>query len=454
MSRASRPKQLLALTSSLTMLQETATRVRAAGFAPPIVICNDEYRFVVAHQMQEAGLATASIVLEPDRRNTAPSAAIAALMAIESDPAALLAILPSDHQITDDIAFRECLKAAVPAARAGRIVVFGVAPTFPATGYGYIESGDPLRDAPNCCVVSRFVEKPDRAAAEALLAAGTFRWNSGIFLCEARTILAELERNEPELVSACRSAIAMGRRDLDFFRLDRSAFLAAKAISIDRAVMERTERGGVVTAMFPWSDLGSWNSLWDSAQRDEAGNAVSGEVVVHDVTGSYLRSEGPLVAALGVRDLVIVATADAVLVAPRGRAQEVGVLVERMRADGRTEHADHLVVHRPWGTYQTVDVGEGFQVKHILIRPGARISKQYHLRRAEHWVVVQGTAHVTRGETNIVLQQNESTYISVGEIHCLENLGPEPLRVIEIQTGSYLGEDDIVRLDDRYGRVS
>ncbi len=455
LSRSQYPKQLLPLVSSRSLLQEAVLRVaEAPRFAPPLLVANDEHRFIVAEQLREIGIAPRALVLEPMGRNTAPAAAIAALILTAADPDALMLVAPSDHAIGERAAFLSALDRAARAARAGALVTFGVTPDRPETGYGYIRRGAPWPGVKGCFAVASFVEKPDRARAEAFLAAGDHYWNSGIFLFPAKRYLDELQRREGALVEACRRALAKAARDLDFLRLDREAFGAARAVSIDYAVMEHTSAAAVVPVAMGWSDVGTFDALWHAGTKDDAGNVAVGDTVTEDVRNSYLRADHGMVAALGVEDLVIVATSDAVLVAPRLRAQDMKRLVARLERDGRSEVKSHPLVHRPWGSFRSIHIGERVQVKHIVVKPGAKLSLQYHNQRAEHWVIVRGTATVTRGDEVITMHEDQSTYIPIGTPHRLENKGDAPLHLIEVQTGSYLGEDDIVRLDDSYGRSS
>jgi mannose-1-phosphate guanylyltransferase/mannose-6-phosphate isomerase len=361
-------------------------------------------------------------------------------------------VLPSDHLIADDAAFQRAVATAAQAAASGRLVTFGMTPDCPETGYGYIRRGDPLDGLEGCFAVSSFVEKPDRATAEGYLVDGGYVWNSGMFLFRADTFMAELTRFNPEITNGCQSAVDDGQNDFDFFRLDEEAFTACPSLSVDYAVMEKTNRAAVVPAALGWNDIGSWAALWENGAKDAGGNSLQGDVVVHDVRGSYIRSDGTLVAALGIEDAVIVVTDDAVLVTTRDRAPDIPLLVKELKARGRSETDAHSRVYRPWGYYQTVDTGLTFQVKHLMVKPGAKLSLQSHDKRAEHWVVVSGTAEVTHGADILNLGPNQSTYIPRGTKHRLANLGDEPLRVIEVQSGSYLGEDDIVRYDDDYGR--
>jgi mannose-1-phosphate guanylyltransferase/mannose-6-phosphate isomerase len=373
-------------------------------------------------------------------------------MLAASDPGALMLLMPADHIIRNRTSFLDAVDRAARAARQDYLVTFGITPDAPETGYGYIRRGSLLKEQTECFGVARFVEKPDAATAAGYLASGEYDWNSGMFLFKAQVFLDELERLEPEMLSHCREAVAKGRRDLDFFRLETESFAKAKATSIDYAVMERTDRAAVVPVEMGWSDIGSWEALWTAADRDDLGNATKGDVLHHGARNSYLRSEGPLVAAVGVEDMVVVATPDAVLVSHKSASQDVKRIVEQLERSGRELHTTHRKVYRPWGSYEGIDSGKNFQVKHITVNPGAKLSLQMHHKRAEHWIVVSGTAQVTCGDKVFPLKENQSTYIPLGEKHRLENLGPEPLHLIEVQSGSYLGEDDIVRFEDTYGR--
>jgi mannose-1-phosphate guanylyltransferase/mannose-6-phosphate isomerase len=453
LSRRLYPKQLLPLAGAHTMIQDTAERFKGEGFAPPIVICNQDHRFLIAEQLRERGVQDARIVLEPVGRNTAPAAAVAALLSARTDPDAVVLLVPSDHVIRDVAAFRNAVGAALPAARKGALVTFGIKPSAPETGYGYIARGEPLAGASGCFRVERFVEKPDRPTAERYLATGQHFWNSGMFLFSAKAFLAEMKRLEPEMLAACEAAVAKGRGDMDFYRLDEASFESSPAQSIDYAIMEKAANAAVVPVDMGWSDVGSWQSLWDITAKNEAGNATQGDVLLERVQNSYLRSDGPLVAAVGVEDLVVVATTDAVLVAHRDATQDVKRVVDELEKAGREHHVQHRKVYRPWGSYESIDTGERFQVKRIVVNPGAKLSLQMHHHRAEHWVVVSGTARVVCGEKEFLLQENESTFIPLGTKHRLENPGKVPLHLIEVQSGTYLGEDDIVRFEDTYGRT-
>jgi mannose-1-phosphate guanylyltransferase / mannose-6-phosphate isomerase len=453
LSRALFPKQFLPLLTERTMLQETVLRVSGGdGIGAPIVVSNEEHRFLVAEQLREIGVAPAAHILEPFGRNTAPAVAAAALMLLERDPDAALLVLPSDHMIRDIDAFRDCVARARALAERGSLVTFGLRPDEPNTGYGYIRRGAPVTGTQQAFAVAEFVEKPDRARAADYVASGQYFWNSGMFVFTARRYVEELEALRPDIVSATRRAMAKGVPDLDFLRLDAEEFSACPSESIDYAVMERTRSACVVSADFGWSDIGSWAALWSFGDKDAGGNVVRGDVYLDATSGSYVRAESRLVAAVGVDDLIIVETDDAVLVARKDRAQDVKQAVEHLKSSQRDEHISHRRVFRPWGYYECIDEGERFQVKRLMIKPGAKISLQLHRRRAEHWVVVSGRARITRGEQELMLGPNQSTYIEVGQKHRLENAGAEPLFVIEVQSGDYLGEDDIVRFADDYRR--
>lgn len=453
LSRTLFPKQFLALGSELTMLQETALRVVGKRFAPPLVVCNEEHRFIVAEQLRAKALCPKEIILEPAGRNTAPAACLAALRLLAEDTGALMLVMPSDHIIADTERFLTAVETAMAVAAEGMLVTFGIHPAHPETGYGYIETGPRLSGHDGIHRVGRFVEKPDMDTAKAYVEGGGYLWNSGIFLFPAAAFVAELERFEPAMVEACRRALADSERDLIFCRPGRDAFGAATAESIDRAVMERTDRAAVVPVDMGWNDVGAWSALWDIGEKDADGNVAQGNVLLHDVHDAYVRSDHPLVAVAGLRNVVVVATDDAVLVADRSRAQDVKHIVERLKAGRREEYALHTTVHRPWGSYRSVDRGERFQVKRIVVKPGERLSLQKHFHRAEHWIVVQGTALVTRGDERMLVTENQSVYIPMGTVHRLENPGKVMLQMIEVQSGSYLGEDDIVRLEDNYARA-
>ncbi|RMF10357.1 MAG: mannose-1-phosphate guanylyltransferase/mannose-6-phosphate isomerase [Alphaproteobacteria bacterium] len=452
LSRALYPKQLLPLVSDRTMIQETARRVAAPErFARPVVVANEEHRFIIAEQLREAAIVVETILLEPVGRNTAPAVALAALFLLDRGQDPLMLVMPSDHVIRDNSAFCAAVDRAREAARSGMLVTFGVTPDRPETGYGYIERGAELA-VDGVHDVSAFVEKPNAETAARYLETGRFLWNAGIFMFSARTYLDVLGRHAPEILDACKAAMADCVADLDFHRPDREAFMACPSESIDYAVMEKTDRAAVVPVDMGWSDVGSWAALWELADKDPSGNAIKGDVIALDTHDSLVRSEGPAVATVGVDNLVVVATDDAVLVANKDKVQNVKQVVDAFARSNRSEHMSHTVVYRPWGSYQTADAGERFQVKRLVVKPGEQLSLQKHLHRAEHWVVVKGTAKVTRGDETFILHENESTYIPIGEVHRLENPGKIPLYIVEVQSGAYLGEDDIVRFDDTYGR--
>ncbi len=453
LSRALYPKQFLPLAGEHTMLQDTVLRVSEARFAAPLLICNDEHRFIAAEQLRAIGCSPREIILEPVGRNTAPAVAVAALRLRElAGEQALLLVMPSDHVIQDRNAFLQAVEQAAAAARQGAMVTFGITPDRAETGYGYIRLGAPWTTPERVHGVAQFVEKPDQATAEGYLASGGYVWNSGLFLFSVQTYLSELERHQPDMLGACQKALDSRSHDLDFTRLEKAAFAASPADSIDYAVMEKTTAAAVVPVAMGWSDVGSWSALWDIGEKDAAGNVLSGDVIAQDTENAYIRADSRLVAVAGLRDVVAVVTDDAVLLAHRDSVQDVKAIVSELKAQGRAEHAFHTTVHRPWGAYRGIDAGERFQVKRIVVHPGEKLSLQMHYHRAEHWVVVTGTARVTRDDTHFLLHENESTFIPAGAVHRLENPGKLPLHLIEVQSGSYLGEDDIVRLEDGYGR--
>ena len=455
MSRAHYPKQLLALSGSHTMLQATARRVSAAThYAPPLIIANNDHRFIVAEQLQAAGIKPRAIVLEPVGRNTAPAAAIAALALVKDTPDAIMSLLASDHVIADEAAFTTAMQTAAQAASRGSLVTLGIKPDRPETGYGYIRQGQPIADTNDVKHVVEFVEKPDLTTAEGYLRSGNYLWNSGMFVLGAQAYLDELARLAPDMMEACRKAYEASFTDLDFLRLDPETFGACPTDSIDYAVMEKTDQAAVVPVDIGWNDIGGWPALWDLADKDEDGNAVIADSLLQDVRGSYLRAEdGRLIAAIGVENLIVISTSDAVLITHRDRSDDVKNTVEQLKAKDRYEALHHRKVYRPWGEYNEIDEGSRFRVKRIIVKPGGILSLQKHKHRSEHWVVVKGNAIVTRSEEVTKLQENQSTFISAGEIHRLENNADVPLQVIEVQSGEYLGEDDIERLDDQYGRV-
>ncbi|OAB57234.1 mannose-1-phosphate guanylyltransferase/mannose-6-phosphate isomerase [Leptolyngbya valderiana BDU 20041] len=454
LSRQTYPKQLIALLGERTLLQETVLRIAGAqGFGKPLIIANNEHRFLIAEQLRAIECPPRAIVLEPAPRNTAPAAAVAAEMLVRRDPDAIMALMPADHVIADTAALRAALQRAAAAAAAGRLVTFGIAPSRPETGYGYIRSGAPLATAPGVHEVAAFVEKPDRATAERYLTDGAFLWNSGIFVMPAAGLLEEMERLQPKIVEAARCALDAARTDVDYLRLDEASFALSPSISIDYAVMERTERAAVVPVDCGWNDVGAWHALWELDAKDAAGNVARGAVRLSAARNSYFRSEDEhLLVGVGVEDLVVVSTKNATLVTTRAQAPEVGKIVRAMAAEGRPETELPPTVYRPWGHYEDLVEGEGFRVKRIVVNPGGRLSMQYHHHRSEHWVVVEGEATVTCGETRSTVYPNQSVYIPKGAKHRLENATDQPLILIEVQCGDYVGEDDIVRLDDVYGR--
>ena len=452
LSRDLLPKQMLPLLGERSLLAETVERVSGDAFASPIIICNQEHRFLVSEQLATLGIAPEAIIVEPVGRNTAPAIAAAAALLRSRDSNAIMLVLPSDHVIADTAAFGRAVGVAARAAEAGYLVTFGITPTAPETGYGYIRSGDGLGSHDGAYRIEQFVEKPDSATAAGYFADGNWSWNSGMFIFPVNLLLDELARFEPDIVTSAAQAVARAQADGVYIQLDRDNFAAAPSKSIDYALMERTDRAVVVPSALGWSDVGSWSALWDLGDKDDAENVAIGDVLAEDTGGSYLRTQGPLLATLGLKDIVVVATGDVVLVAAKDRAQDIKSLVTRLRQAGRPEAVSHSVVNRPWGTYQTVDSGPGFQVKRITVKPGAKLSLQKHAKRAEHWVVVNGMARVTRDDEILMLGVNQSTYIPLGAVHRLENPGTEMLELIEVQSGSYLGEDDIVRLRDDYGR--
>jgi len=449
LSRSAYPKQFLALTGQQSLLQQTLLRI-PANAAAPIVITNAEHRFLVAEQCRAAGVRPAHVVLEPLARNTAPAIAAAAVLASRADPDAVLLVLASDHEIQREAQFHRCIEQALPVAQAGKLVTFGIVPDAPHTGYGYIQRG--IEDEHGVHAIQCFVEKPDLANAQRMLDSGEHYWNSGMFLFRAGVFLSELARFNPTMLAQVRAAVAEAEQDLDFIRLSKAAFEQCPSDSIDYAVMEHTKLGAVVAADIGWSDIGSWSALADILPKDDKGNALIGDVLTENSRNCLVHAGSRLVAAVGVQDLVIVETADAVLVAHKSQAQSVKKIVEGLQASDRGECTHHRKVYRPWGSYEGIDVGERFQVKRIEVKPGGTLSLQMHHHRAEHWIVVSGTAKVTCGDTVSLLTENQSTYIPLGVTHRLENPGKLMLELIEVQSGAYLGEDDIVRFEDTYGR--
>jgi len=449
LSRKMYPKQFLSLLHDETMLQKTLSRLDGLEHAAPIVVCNDEHRFIVAEQARQSGVEDLSIILEPFGRNTAPAIAVAALHALQHAQDPLLLVLSADHEIADEKAFCDAVRKAQPLAEAGKLVTFGIVPDHAATGYGYIKRGKPQDKG---YIVDEFVEKPGHATATEYLDSGDYYWNSGMFMFKAQAYLDELKKFNLDMVTHCEQAARKLTEDIGFLRLDADAFAKCKSDSIDYAVMEKTDLACVVPMDAGWSDIGSWASLWDHSNKDDAGNSTHGDVMTSETENSFVHAESRLVATVGVKDLVIVETQDAVLVADKNKSQEVKQIVERLKLEQREEEKFHRIVYRPWGSFDSVDAGEGYKVKRISVKPGARLSKQMHHHRAEHWVVVRGTARVFRDDEIFDLHENESVFIPLGATHYLENPGDGPLDIIEVQSGSYLGEDDIVRFDDIYGR--
>ena len=453
-SRGLYPKQFLPIAGDTTMLQETLARLHGLSSKGCTVICNEEHRFIVAQQAQEASEKLSSIILEPVGRNTAPAIALAAFDLLEQssgESSPLVLVMAADHLIQDVPAFQAAVGVAAEQAGQGKLVTFGIVPESPHTGYGYIRRGAATGEA---YAVEEFVEKPDEATAQSYLDNGGYYWNSGMFMFAADAYLSELKQYRPDIYAACEQAYKENSRDVDFLRVGAESFAACPDESVDYAVMEKTDRAVVVPLSAGWSDVGAWSSLWEVGDADEEGNVFSGDVISHSTRNSYVRSEHRLVATVGLEDIVVVESNDAILVADRNKVQDVKKIVEQLKASGRNEVLHHRHVHRPWGVYDSIDNGERYQVKRITVNPGAKLSVQMHHHRAEHWIVVSGTAKVTNGDKEILLTENQSTYIPVGVVHALENPGVIPLELIEVQSGSYLGEDDIVRFEDRYGRVA
>ncbi|WNO61869.1 mannose-1-phosphate guanylyltransferase/mannose-6-phosphate isomerase [Rheinheimera sp. MMS21-TC3] len=455
LSRAKKPKQFLPLLNDKSMLQNTVLRLQGlAGLQQPMVICNEDHRFMVAEQFRELAQGTPTILLEPQGRNTAPAIAVAALQALKVDTDPVLLVLAADHAIKNIPAFHQAIDLALPAAEAGKLVTFGIVPTSAHTGYGYIKQGQSLQDSvsKNVYAVEAFQEKPDAATAQQFINAGNYFWNSGMFMFKASTFLTELSQFSPDILAAAKQALALAKADLDFIRLDYDAFTASPSDSIDYAVMEKSANAVMVSLDAGWSDVGSWDSLWQIMAKDNSGNASRGDVLLEQCSNSYINAEERLVTVIGLDDVIVVETKDAVLVANKAHIQGVKNIVSKLQSYGRSEVEFHREVFRPWGKYDSVTDGARFQVKHITVKPGAKLSVQKHHHRAEHWVVVKGTALVRNGDKEFLVSEDESTYIPLGTIHSLENPGKIPLELIEVQSGSYLGEDDIIRYEDKYGR--
>ncbi|MCL1143249.1 mannose-1-phosphate guanylyltransferase/mannose-6-phosphate isomerase [Shewanella gaetbuli] len=452
LSRQQFPKQFLTLFGENSMLQTTANRLAGLQHKPPVVICNEEHRFSVAEQFRLNNIDNSGIILEPVGRNTAPAIALAAMLAIRNGEDPLMLVLAADHVIKDEPAFCHAVNQAIPLAQQNQLVTFGIVPTQPETGYGYIQRGASLADNLGF-EVNQFVEKPDLATAENYLATGNYYWNSGMFLFKASAYLKELKQYRPLIYTACEASLADTTHDLDFIRINQTVFETCPDESIDYAVMENTQHAVVVPMDCGWSDVGSWSALWEIQDKDADGNVFNGDVIGINTQNSYVKASEKLVATIGLDDVVVVETKDAILVAKQSEVQQVKNVVEQLKSQQRSEWQHHREVYRPWGKYDSIDNGGRFQVKRITVKPGAKLSVQMHHHRAEHWIVVSGTAKVTNGDKDILLTENQSTYIPVGVVHALENPGIVPLELIEVQSGSYLGEDDIVRFEDRYGRV-
>ena len=449
-SRQGRPKQYLNLIGETSMLQQTLTRIEALAQTSPIIVCNEEHRFLVAEQVRQLGLTSPTIILEPEGKNTAPAIALAAIAASASDSKVNLLVLPADHYVGEPTALIDAIEKAASAASQGKLVTFGLVPSHPETGYGYIRRGEAL--AIDVSVLERFVEKPDQPPAEGYIASGDYVWNSGMFMFTAGQFLVSLAKFQPKMAQVCQRAMEQAERDMDFIRPDAEVFTTCPSDSIDYAVMEHAPDGAVVSLDCDWSDIGAWSALWQTGDQDSAGNVTHGDVVLNKTQNSYIRSQSRLVTTTGVGDIVVVETADAVMVADRHSVQDVKDIVNALKASDRSEADVHQRVFRPWGSYESLTSGAGFQVKRLIVNPGQQLSLQLHHHRAEHWVVVRGTAKVVNGDSELILSADQSTYIPLGVKHRLSNPGPEVLELIEVQSGSYLGEDDIIRFDDVYGR--
>ena len=451
-SREFYPKPLLPIYGEQTLLQDTTDRLNPViNVGDPVFVCNEEHRFLLAEQVRAVGKEPEAILLEPEGRNTGPALTIAALYLVDKEPDAIMVAMPADHVIPDQESFAAAVEQGGKLAQKGYLVTFGVVADRPETGYGYIRRGNEIGST-GVYQVDRFVEKPDQSTAQGYIDAGDYYWNSGIFLLRADRWLEEIGKFQPEMLAACERAMSKGSRDADFVRVDKESFLASPSDSIDYAVMEKTDRAAVVPLQTAWSDVGSWSSIWEISERDEQGNVVRGDVLMHDTKDSLFMAENRCIAGVGLEDMIVVETADAVLVADRNKCQDVKAIVSQLKDLDRVESRFHRRVYRPWGNYEGIDNGSRYQVKRLTVKPGAKLSLQMHHHRAEHWIVVSGTAKVTRGDDVFMLSENESTYIPIGTNHRLENPGSIPLEIIEVQSGSYLGEDDIVRFDDVYDR--
>ena len=452
LSRESYPKQFLALQDNNTLLQNTIKRLHGLeNLAAPITVCNEEHRFLVAEQLRQLNIHDSKIILEPEGKNTAPAVALAAMQIAKSNPEALMMVLPADHVIKDDALFRETLTQGVHSAKQGQLVTFGIVPNAAETGYGYIKRGQPM-GSNNAFSIAQFIEKPEQEIAQRYIEEPGYYWNSGMFLFTAERYLQELQKFAPDIFEACQLAMGHITADLDFVRVDTAAFAKCRADSIDYAIMEKTDSAVVLPLDAEWDDVGSWSALWNTGDQDENGNVMQGDVTAIDVENCYLHSDSRMIATIGLKEHVVIETSDAVLVAPRDRVQDIKQLVNQLKVENRSEATTHRKVYRPWGHYESIDSSERFQVKNITVNPQQQLSLQMHYHRAEHWIVVEGTAKVTCDDKEVLLSENESTYIPIGATHRLENPGKVPLVLIEIQSGSYLGEDDIVRFEDIYGR--
>ncbi|MEN8212577.1 MAG: mannose-1-phosphate guanylyltransferase/mannose-6-phosphate isomerase [Thermodesulfobacteriota bacterium] len=453
LSRELYPKQLIDIYNENTMLQNTISRLNGLeNIGSPIVVCNEEHRFMTAEQLRKINVDPKAIILEPVGRNTAPAIAIAALKAMENSEDPILLILPADHVIEKISQFHDAVLSGLEYAQQDNLITFGIVPDSPEIGYGYIKQGELLKENREISKIQSFVEKPDLETAKKYLDSGSYTWNSGMFMFKASAIINELENHTPEILEPCRKAISTGTQDLDFFRLNQKDFQNIPSDSIDYAVMEKTSKGVVIPLDAGWNDMGSFDALWQTGEKDSNQNVLKGNVLTHDVKETYINSEKSLIAAVGLEKFVIVETKDAVFISPRDRVQDVKKIVKQLKDQNRSEAVNHSKVYRPWGSYETIDIEPRFQVKRITVKPGAKLSLQKHFHRAEHWTVVSGSAVITKGEDQMLLQEDQSTYIPLGTKHRLENPGKIPLELIEVQSGSYLGEDDIVRYDDVYGR--
>ena len=452
LSRSTYPKQLLPLVSDFSMIQETAKRLSSLKICEPIIVCNEKHRFIIAEQLSQIGIKNPCIILEPVAKNTAPAIVAAAIQAQKIDAEAVIIVLPSDHNIKDTDTFCKAVSLAADEAKSGNLVTFGIKPTFPATGYGYIQA-EKANGAEAAYPIKQFVEKPNLDTAKKYVESGTFFWNSGMFVFKAADFISEVKAFDKSIFESTKESFDKAATDLDFIRLEKESFSRNPSISIDYAVMEKTKKGKVAPLDAGWSDVGSWNSLWDVLDKDENGNVIRGKAVTSEVSNSFIYSKNRMISAVGLENLVIVDTKDAVLVADRSKSEEVKKIVDRLNAENNPIATENTVGYRPWGTYETIELGKRYRVKHIIVKPGEKLSKQMHYHRSEHWIIVSGTAKVLNGDKELILTENQSTYIPLGTVHFIENPGKTPLEFIEVQSGSYLEEDDIVRFEDKYGRA-